>query len=77
MLHKCKVKCRDCHKETAAVFHIIGLKCGGCGSYNTVRCGNEEIPEDAVPINFNEYMAHVQESREQVEHDDDNEESDD
>ena len=41
-----QVKCRDCLKETESSFHVVGLKCGECGSYNTVRCGNEEIPED-------------------------------
>ena len=40
------MKCRDCLKETETSFHVVGLKCGECGSYNTVRCGNEEIPED-------------------------------
>ena len=25
---------------------MVGFKCNDCGSYNTVRCGNEEIPED-------------------------------
>ena len=25
---------------------MVGFKCGNCGSYNTVRCGNEEVPED-------------------------------
>lgn len=25
---------------------MVGLKCPKCSSYNTVRCGNEEIPED-------------------------------
>lgn len=24
---------------------MVGFKCSECGSYNTVRCGNEEIPE--------------------------------
>ena len=41
-----QVKCRDCLEETDTQFHVVGFKCGGCGSYNTVRCGNEEIPED-------------------------------
>ena len=40
------MKCRDCSRETETDFHIVGLKCTNCGSYNTVRCGNEEIPED-------------------------------
>ena len=41
-----QVKCRDCTQETDTHFHVVGLKCANCGSYNTVRCGSEEIPED-------------------------------
>ena len=32
------VLCNDCHEESTADFHVIGLKCGECGSYNTRRC---------------------------------------
>ena len=33
-------------------FHFIGLKCSECGSYNTVRTGNETLPlEDVDPLN--------------------------
>ncbi|ESN94636.1 hypothetical protein HELRODRAFT_68929 [Helobdella robusta] len=31
------ILCRDCHKECDTKFHVIGLKCLHCGSYNT--CG--------------------------------------
>jgi len=31
------ILCRDCHKESELVFHVIGLKCKECGSYNTCR----------------------------------------
>lgn len=30
-----------------------------CGSYNTVRCGNEEIPSDAVPVRAEEFMEYI------------------
>jgi RING finger/CHY zinc finger protein 1 len=30
-----KIICCDCNKETDTVFHVVGLKCGQCGSYNT------------------------------------------
>lgn len=30
-----KILCKDCHDSTTAIFHIVGMKCGGCGSYNT------------------------------------------
>ncbi|XP_043193803.1 RING finger and CHY zinc finger domain-containing protein 1-like isoform X2 [Amphibalanus amphitrite] len=32
-----KILCNDCQTKSVAPFHIIGLKCGGCGSYNTAR----------------------------------------
>ncbi len=28
---------------------MVGFKCAECDSYNTVRCGTEEIPEDLNP----------------------------
>ncbi|CAG0882425.1 unnamed protein product [Darwinula stevensoni] len=31
------ILCRDCHKESEVAFHILGLKCQECGSYNTCR----------------------------------------
>ncbi|XP_050403643.1 RING finger and CHY zinc finger domain-containing protein 1 [Patella vulgata] len=31
------ILCRDCHKTSKANFHVVGLKCGECGSYNTCR----------------------------------------
>lgn len=30
-----EILCRDCNKKSTSVFHIVGLKCGECGSYNT------------------------------------------
>ena len=41
-----QVQCRDCREESQTDFHVVGFKCGNCGSYNTVRCGSEELPED-------------------------------
>jgi len=31
------IQCRDCLKLSLSTFHILGIKCGECGSYNTVR----------------------------------------
>jgi hypothetical protein len=33
----CAVQCRDCLKEGLGKFHILGVKCEDCGSYNTTR----------------------------------------
>ena len=30
-----KILCKDCHDSTTATFHIVGMKCASCGSYNT------------------------------------------
>lgn len=38
------ILCRDCHKESKVRFHILGLKCMECGSYNTSKEGEEGIP---------------------------------
>ncbi|CAH0774724.1 unnamed protein product [Bemisia tabaci] len=32
---KVDILCRDCHKNSTAPFHVYGLKCSHCGSYNT------------------------------------------
>ncbi|KAK7502165.1 hypothetical protein BaRGS_00006529 [Batillaria attramentaria] len=29
--------CRDCQKKSQTKFHVLGLKCEHCGSYNTAR----------------------------------------
>ena len=34
---KIKVLCNDCHEKSEVNFHIVGLKCSACGSYNTRR----------------------------------------
>jgi RING finger/CHY zinc finger protein 1 len=31
------ILCRDCNKKCSTLFHVIGLKCHNCGSYNTCR----------------------------------------
>ena len=31
------ILCNDCHEQAEAEFHCFGLRCGGCGSYNTRR----------------------------------------
>jgi len=33
----CAIQCRDCLKEGLGKFHILGVKCEECGSYNTTR----------------------------------------
>jgi hypothetical protein len=32
-----KISCNDCEYKGEVVFHPIGLKCGGCGGYNTIK----------------------------------------
>jgi len=40
-----RLLCNDCHGESVAKFHFLGLKCGNaeCGSYNTRRTGEEDV----------------------------------
>ena len=40
-----QISCHDCLAKSDTSFHDIGLKCASCGSYNTVRCGHEELPK--------------------------------
>lgn len=40
-----EILCADCHESSSCVFHIVGLKCGECGGYNTVRTGQEPAPD--------------------------------
>jgi RING finger/CHY zinc finger protein 1 len=32
-----KIKCNDCAFNDKVLYHPMGLKCGGCGGYNTTR----------------------------------------
>jgi len=37
-----KIKCNDCDFNDKVLYHPIGLKCGGCGGYNTIRDRDNE-----------------------------------
>jgi len=39
------IACNDCEYKGEVMFHPIGLKCGGCGGYNTVNKGVRESVE--------------------------------
>ncbi|CAK9797641.1 RING finger and CHY zinc finger domain-containing protein 1 [Anthophora quadrimaculata] len=43
----CKVDilCKDCHVESTVKFHVVGLKCLNCGSYNTCRVKGSPSPD--------------------------------
>ena len=43
-----EVLCNDCHETSSTLFHVVGLKCGNCGGYNTRRTGSEPPPEELV-----------------------------
>ena len=43
-----KILCADCHEASSCTFHVVGLKCGACGSYNTTRTGQETAPDAPV-----------------------------
>lgn len=31
--------CNDCQAHCTVPFHVLGMKCSGCGSYNTAQDG--------------------------------------
>merc|ERR1712080_573053 len=33
-LHR-NILCKDCNSSSTVIFHIVGMKCAQCGSYNT------------------------------------------
>ncbi|XP_052256295.1 RING finger and CHY zinc finger domain-containing protein 1-like [Dreissena polymorpha] len=43
------ILCRDCHQENKVLFHVIGLKCPKCGSYNTCRSGERYETTNVTP----------------------------
>lgn len=34
-----KIICNDCQAHCTAPFHVLGMKCSDCGSYNTAQDG--------------------------------------
>lgn len=38
------ILCKDCHQESTVKFHVVGLKCSHCGSYNTCRIKGPPCP---------------------------------
>jgi hypothetical protein len=41
-----EVLCNDCHEVSKVKYHIIGMKCGKCPSFNTRRTGQETPPDE-------------------------------
>jgi Zn finger protein HypA/HybF involved in hydrogenase expression len=37
-----KIKCNDCSFNDKVSYHPMGLKCGGCGGYNTLVDRNQD-----------------------------------
>merc|ERR1719369_847616 len=43
------ILCKDCNNPSTVVFHIVGMKCEKCGSYNTtLDKGPLLVPEDGA-----------------------------
>jgi RING finger/CHY zinc finger protein 1 len=38
-----QIQCNDCLEKGRVPFHIFGLKCDACGSYNTTKTGDETL----------------------------------
>ena len=43
--YKVDILCKDCHEESTVKFHVVGLKCLNCGSYNTCRVKGSPSPD--------------------------------
>ncbi|KAK0095555.1 hypothetical protein PV326_008023 [Microctonus aethiopoides] len=43
--YKAEILCKDCHEESTVKFHVVGLKCLNCGSYNTCRIKGSSCPD--------------------------------
>ncbi|XP_059476883.1 RING finger and CHY zinc finger domain-containing protein 1 [Neocloeon triangulifer] len=48
------ILCKDCHKESTVKFHVVGLKCQHCGSYNT--CRTQGTSAENAPPDSNEVL---------------------
>ncbi|XP_043249035.1 RING finger and CHY zinc finger domain-containing protein 1 isoform X2 [Colletes gigas] len=44
--YKVEILCKDCHEESTVKFHVVGLKCLNCGSYNTCRVKGSPSPDE-------------------------------
>lgn len=40
---KVAILCNDCNRPSQVLFHVLGLKCSHCRSYNTRRVGAESF----------------------------------
>ncbi|XP_013398603.1 RING finger and CHY zinc finger domain-containing protein 1 isoform X1 [Lingula anatina] len=60
-----QILCRDCHEESRVLFHVLGLKCAACGSYNT--CRTQEPEQGANVEEGSQAAAATQESNGQSE----------
>ncbi|XP_066589689.1 RING finger and CHY zinc finger domain-containing protein 1 [Prorops nasuta] len=62
---KADILCKDCHEESTVQFHVVGLKCLNCGSYNTCRVRGSLSPppdprDEAADENSTEDEEHPQ-----------------
>jgi len=48
------ILCSDCDAKNKVTYHFVGLKCPGCGSYNTKVLATHGFPTGDVTINVNE-----------------------
>lgn len=40
------ILCNDCNGRSTVQFHILGMKCKLCDSYNTAQAGGRRVPVD-------------------------------
>ncbi|XP_054277754.1 RING finger and CHY zinc finger domain-containing protein 1 [Macrosteles quadrilineatus] len=48
-----QILCKDCQKYSTVPYHVVGLKCQSCGSYNTTRTKTFRPDADGVDEEIN------------------------
>jgi hypothetical protein len=52
------IHCRDCFKPSLCRFHVLGMKCVECGSYNTVRDKGPLVRQEGSASSSSMVIAH-------------------
>jgi len=55
------ILCNDCHAKGEVAFHIVGLKCGDCGGYNTRQVSAPQPVSEEVGAPAEEEQAPAEE----------------
>jgi Zn finger protein HypA/HybF involved in hydrogenase expression len=48
-----RILCNECNEKSTTAFHVFGLKCAKCSSYNTVRIMENQANDNVIEANGN------------------------